>query len=221
MPRAVKPIPSSEITPYGVYLRRREFMGGALAAAALAASSRGSYADKLSFTKSAFSTSEPVTPKADILSHNNYYEFGTDKSDPSSYASALKTNPWSVKIDGLVSKPATFALEDILKPVTLEERIYRMRCVEGWSMVIPWIGYPLSALLSRAEPNSKAKFVELTTLYDPKRFPGQQRAVLDWPYVEGLRMDEAMHPLTILAVGLYGETLPNQDGAPIRLVVPW
>ncbi len=223
MSRETKPIPSSEITPQNLYLRRREFIGGALAAAALAGTAMPARASPLSFSKSAFSTDEPATPEKDVTSYNNYYEFGTDKSDPASYAGSLKTSPWSVKIDGLVAKPATFALEDILKPVTLEERIYRLRCVEGWSMVIPWIGFPLSALLQRVEPLGSAKYVSFETLVRPSEMPGQRGYFqpLNWPYVEGLRLDEAMHPLTILAVGLYGQTLPNQNGAPLRLVVPW
>ena len=218
------PIPSSEITPREVYMRRREFLGGALAAAALASLPAGSAAgEPLAFAKSAFSTSEPLTPKTDITSYNNFYEFGTGKGTPSTYAGAMKTNPWSVKIDGMVGKPGTYALEDILKPVSLEERIYRLRCVEGWSMVIPWTGFPLSALLNRAEPLGSAKYVVFETLVRPSEMRGQRGffQTLDWPYTEGLRLDEAMHPLTILAVGLYGETLPNQNGAPLRLVVPW
>ena len=215
-------IASSEITPRDVYLRRREFIGGAIASLALAGVPFVNAAT-LSFTKSAFSTNEPLTPKADVTTYNNFYEFGTGKGDPSSYAGSLKTSPWSVQIDGLVSKPVTYTLEDILKPVTLEERVYRMRCVEGWSMVVPWIGFPLSALLKRVEPLGSAKYVAFETLVRPSEMPGQTGFFqpLDWPYVEGLRLDEAMHPLTILAVGLYGETLPNQNGAPIRLVVPW
>ncbi len=218
-----KPIASSEITPREVYVRRREFLGGALAAAALGALAEPARAAPLSFSKSAFSTDEPLTPKTDVTSYNNFYEFGVDKSDPASYAASLKTSPWSVKIDGLVSKPATYALEDILKPVTLEERVYRLRCVEGWSMVIPWNGFPLSTLIQRAEPQGSAKYVAFETIVRPSELRGQKGWLqpLDWPYVEGLRLDEAMHPLAILAVGLYGETLPNQDGAPIRLVVPW
>ena len=215
-------IAPSSITPRDVYLRRREFIGGAIASLVLAATPFADAAP-LTFAKSAFSTDEPLTPKADVTSYNNFYEFGTGKGDPSSYAGSLKTSPWMVTIDGLVSKPATYTLEDILKPVTLEERIYRMRCVEGWSMVIPWIGFPLSALLKRVEPLGSAKYVSFETLVRPSEMPGQTGFFqpLDWPYVEGLRLDEAMHPLTILAVGLYGETLPNQNGAPIRLVVPW
>jgi len=219
----LKPIDSSEITAREVYLRRREFLGCALAAAALGGLPAPSRAAPLNFSKRAFSTDEPLTPKTDVTSYNNFYEFGVNKSDPESYASSLKTSPWSVKIDGMVSKPAAYTLEDILKPVTLEERVYRLRCVEGWSMVIPWIGFPLSALLSRAEPLGSARFVAFETLMRPSEMRGQTGFFqpLDWPYVEGLRLDEAMHPLTILAVGLYGETLPNQDGAPIRLAVPW
>jgi len=224
-------IPSSEITPKSLYLNRRNFIVGvgALAGAALAADKLRGFrtpsdsviaGTKLEFGKSSFSTSEKETPFNDITHYNNYYEFSTDKYEPAGLAKNFNPRPWTVKVEGLVNKPKSFDVDTLLKP-HLEERIYRMRCVEGWSMVIPWIGFPLSALLSQVEPNSKAMFVEFKTLYDPKRFPGQQRSVLDWPYVEGLRMDEAMHPLTVLAVGLYGETLPNQDGAPVRLVVPW
>jgi sulfoxide reductase catalytic subunit YedY len=222
MSRPILPIPSSEITPRSVYLRRREFLGGAVAAA-LAGAPSGTHAAPLTFSKSAFSTDEPPAALKDVSSYNNYYEFGTDKGDPASYSGPLKTSPWSVTIDGLVSKPATYTLEDILKPIALEERIYRLRCVEGWSMVIPWTGFPLSALLNRVEPQGSAKYVAFETLVRPDEMPGQRGFFqpLDWPYVEGLRLDEAMHPLTILAVGLYGETLPNQNGAPIRLVVPW
>ena len=224
-------IRSSEITPKGLYLNRRNFIAaaGTLAGAAVAGSKLGTLfsppqsveaGTKLDFTKSQYSTSEKETPLNDITHYNNYYEFSTDKYEPADLAKNFNPRPWTIKVEGLVNKPKTFDIDTLLK-MHLEERIYRMRCVEGWSMVIPWAGFPLSALLSQVEPNSKAKFVEFTSLYDPKRFPGQQRNVLDWPYVEGLRMDEAMHPLTIFAVGLYGETLPNQDGAPVRLVVPW
>jgi len=224
-------IPFSEITPKGLYLNRRTFLAGAAALAgfALAKPKLGRIiapADsvlagtKLDYSKSPLSTSETQTPLNDITHYNNYYEFSTDKYEPAELAKNFNPRPWSIKVEGLVNKPRTFDIDTLLK-LPLQERIYRMRCVEGWSMVIPWIGFPLSSLLSQVEPNSKARFVEFTSLNDPKRFPGQQRGVLDWPYVEGLRMDEAMHPLTILAVGLYGETLPNQDGAPVRLVVPW
>ena len=214
----------SEITPRSVYLQRRELLTGMGAAAA--ASGLGgisAFAAALTAVPSAFSTSEPKTPRKDVTSYNNYYEFGTDKDDPEQNAHTLKTNPWTVKIDGMVAKPTEIALEDILKPEVLEERVYRMRCVEGWSMVIPWIGFPLASLLKRVESQGSAKYVAFETLVRPSEMPGQNGAFqpLPWPYVEGLRLDEAMHPLTILAVGLYGETLPNQSGAPLRLVVPW
>ena len=166
-------------------------------------------------------TDEKLNSFEDITSYNNFYEFGTGKDDPARYASRLKTSPWKVKIDGLCAKPAEYLLEDLIKPFQLEERIYRLRCVEAWSMVIPWVGIPLSSILKRAEPTAKATFVEFTTLLRPSEMPGQNQASLSWPYMEGLRMDEAMHPLTIMAVGLYGKSLMNQNGAPLRLVVPW
>jgi sulfoxide reductase catalytic subunit YedY len=177
----------------------------------------------LSSSKSSFSTDEKPTPLKDVTSYNNYYEFGVDKSDPARNAHTLAVKPWSIKIDGLVNNPADYLLEDIVKPAALEERIYRMRCVEGWSMVIPWVGFPLAEVIKRADPQGAAKYVAFETLLRPKEMPGQRALlpVLDWPYVEGLRLDEAMHPLTILAAGLYGETLPNQNGAPLRLVIPW
>ena len=167
------------------------------------------------------SSREKLTAYDSITSYNNFYEFGTDKTSPAKYADRLTTSPWSLVIDGEVNKPGRYQLEDILKPHTLEERIYRLRCVERWSMVVPWIGFSLADLIKRFEPTSKAKYVQFTTLYRPAEMIGQQRSVLEWPYVEGLRMDEAMNPLTILAVGLYGKTMPKQNGAPIRLVVPW
>jgi sulfoxide reductase catalytic subunit YedY len=180
-------------------------------------------AAKLDSAKSPFSTDEATTPLKGVTSYNNFYEFGAGKEDPAANAHTLKTKPWKIKVDGLVGKPAEYDLEDLLKGITLEERIYRMRCVEGWSMVIPWVGFPLSTLLSRFEPQGSAKYVRFETIVRPAEMPGQRGFFqpLPWPYVEGLRLDEAMHPLTILAVGLYGETLPNQNGAPIRLVVPW
>ena len=180
-------------------------------------------AAKLEGIKSKYSTDETQSRFRDVTSYNNFYEFGTRKSDPAMYAHELKTEPWSVKVEGLVAKPQTFALEDILKPVTLEERIYRLRCVEAWSMVIPWIGFPLSDLIKRVEPLGSARYVAFETLHRPSEMRGQRSTfpILPWPYVEGLRLDEAMHPLTILAVGLYGKTMPTQNGAPIRLVVPW
>ncbi len=218
-----RPIAPSEITPREVYLRRREFLAGAAALGLAGSLSFPALAAKLSTVKGPFATDEKETSLEDVTHYNNFYEFGTGKGDPASYAHTLTTSPWTVKIDGLVSKPAEYALEDILQPVTLEERIYRMRCVEGWSMVIPWDGFPLADLLKRVEPLGSAKYVAFQTLVRPKEMPGQSGLfqVLDWPYVEGLRLDEAMHPLTILATGLYGETLPNQNGAPMRLVVPW
>jgi sulfoxide reductase catalytic subunit YedY len=168
-------------------------------------------------------TNEMLTPFQDVTHYNNFYEFGTDKGDPAEHAGAMKTAPWSVAIEGEVEKPGIYALEDLLRGVDLEERIYRLRCVEAWSMVVPWIGFPLSALLKQFNPTSRAKYVAFTTLHAPEQMRGQRSrtGLIDWPYIEGLRMDEAMHPLTILSVGLYGRVLPNQNGAPIRLVVPW
>ena len=169
----------------------------------------------------AYSTDEAKNSFEEITGYNNFYEFGTDKGDPARYAGRLRTRPWSVAVEGEAEKTGVFDLEDILAPHALEERIYRLRCVEAWSMVIPWIGFPLGDLIKRFRPTSRAKYVQFTTLLDPKQMPGQRYPVVDWPYVEGLRMDEAMHPLAILAVGLYGKVMPNQNGAPIRLVVPW
>ena len=216
-------IPSSEITPKSLYLRRREFLFGTAGAAALALLPSKALSTAQAAPASPFSTAEPQTRKADATSYNNFYEFGTDKADPAANAHTLTTAPWSVKIDGLVGKPGTYTLEDILKPVTLEERIYRLRCVEGWSMVIPWLGFPLADLIKRVEPQASAKYVAFETLVRPEEMPGQRGLFqpLPWPYLEGLRLDEATHPLTILATGMYGETLPNQNGAPLRLVVPW
>lgn len=166
-------------------------------------------------------TLEPLTPYADVTGYNNFYEFGTDKSDPARHAHRMQTRPWTLRVEGLVGKPRSFGIEDLLKLGAMEERIYRLRCVEGWSMVIPWVGYSLAGLLRQVEPLGSAKYVEFTTLSDPATMPGLRAGVLDWPYVEGLRLDEAMHPLTLLAFGLYGELLPKQNGAPLRLVVPW
>ncbi len=222
-------IKTAEITPHSVYQNRRDFMRD-IAGVALAGVAPALWADvpepsNKDFAhaqKSAFSTEEEPTPYAKATSYNNFYEFGTDKSDPVRYAHSLKTQPWSVTIAGEVEKPGTYTLEDILKPHPLEERIYRLRCVETWSMVIPWIGFPLGELLKRFQPTAKAKYVAFETLQDPEQMPGQKSLFsLNWPYVEGLRMDEAMHPLSILAVGLYGELMPKQNGAPLRLVVPW
>jgi len=218
-------IPSSEITPEELYLRRRDFLrlgaAGALLGAGLAPAAAQAGEKLPGARPSPLSTKETPTPYKDVTTYNNFYEFGTDKSDPARYADTLVTRPWTVTVEGAVRKSKTFGIEELLKLAPLEERVYRLRCVEGWSMVIPWIGFPLSALLKRVEPLGSAKFVEFTTLHNPTQMPGQRSRVLEWPYVEGLRLDEARHPLAILAVGLYGEVLPKQNGAPIRLVVPW
>jgi len=214
----------SEITDEAVYRDRRRFLRTAAVtgAAVLAAPQLASAAVSLGEIKPGpFSTDEEPNSYEDITSYNNFYELGTGKSDPKVNARYLKTDPWSVTVDGEVSKPGTYALEDLLAPHAIEERTYRLRCVEAWSMVIPWNGIPLGDVLKRFEPTSRAKYVAFTSILDPKNLPGQRRSVLDWPYVEGLRIDEAMHPLTLLAVGLYGKIMPNQNGAPIRLVVPW
>jgi sulfoxide reductase catalytic subunit YedY len=218
-------IPSSEITDKDTYLNRRKFMQsmGGLAILPILSEVHAGYGNApLKHKKSAtYSIDEELTPHQDITNYNNFYEFGTDKYSPAKYAQQLTTDPWSVTIAGHVEKPGTYNLEDILKPHALEERVYRLRCVERWSMVIPWIGFPLADLIKRFQPTSRAKFVKFTTLERKEEMPGLRRRVLDWPYVEGLRMDEAMHPLTLMAVGLYGEVIPKQNGAPIRLVVPW
>jgi sulfoxide reductase catalytic subunit YedY len=164
---------------------------------------------------------DKLTSLKDVTSYNNYYEFGTDKADPAQYATHFKTRPWTVSVEGLVKQPKTFDLDDLLKLTALEERVYRLRCVEGWSMVVPWIGYSLSALLKKVQPLGSAKYVEFVTLADREQMPGIRSRVLDWPYTEGLRLDEALHPLTLLTLGLYGQVLPNQNGAPVRVVVPW
>ena len=218
-------IPASEITDQAIYLKRRHFMQATagLALAPLLGTANAGYGNQpLKYAKpNRFPIDEELTPYKDVTEYNNYYEFGTDKYSPAERAQQLTIDPWSVVIGGEVGKPGTYHLDDILKPHALEERIYRLRCVEGWSMVIPWIGFSLGELIKRFEPTSKAKYVKFTTLARKEEMPGVQRRVLDWPYVEGLRMDEAMHPLAILSVGLYGEVLPKQNGAPIRLVVPW
>ena len=206
----------SDVTPKAVWLNRRAFVTGA-AALGLA----GPAAAKLTYVPSPLSGDLEPNTFEDITTYNNFYEFGYDKGDPAAYAGALTTDPWSIEIGGLVDRPGSYGLGDILSKVTLEERIYRLRCVEAWSMVIPWIGFPLSDLLALAGVAPGAKYVGFETLLRPEEMPGQQRGLLDFPYREGLRIDEAMHPLTILATGLYGEPLPNQNGAPIRLVVPW
>jgi methionine sulfoxide reductase catalytic subunit len=224
----------SEITPREVYLNRRSFMRGigaagvALGTGALddakpvprppAAAGR-----KLQYIQSPLSTrGEELTKLEHITSYNNFYELGVDKGDPARNAASLRPHPWTVRIEGHVKTPRTYDVDEILKMhPSLEERVYRLRCVEAWSMVIPWVGIPLDSVIRAVEPTSKARFIAFETLYDLTQMPGQRRSVVSWPYVEGLRMDEAMHPLTLLAVGLYGEVLPNQNGAPIRLVVPW
>ncbi len=207
-----------EITPKEVYLSRRRLIGTALAAALPL---RAGQKIELPIAKSPFSTSEPQTSYGDVASYNNFYEFGTEKNQPAQRAKKFRTRPWTVKVDGDVAKPRTFDLDTIFKLAPLEERIYRMRCVEGWSMVIPWVGFPLASLLKEVEPLGKAKYVAFQSLYDPRQMIAPEWAGIPFPYVEGLRLDEAMHPLTILAVGIYGEILPNQNGAPLRLVVPW
>jgi sulfoxide reductase catalytic subunit YedY len=212
----------SEITPAERYFGRREFLAG-LAGTALAGIAQGATAARrLEYTENArLSLAAPPNSYEDITTYNNFYEFGTDKSDPARLGGKFRPKPWSVTIAGEAEVRGTFTLEDILKPHALEERIYRLRCVEAWSMVIPWVGFPLGDLIRRFRPTSRAKYVAFKTVLRPNELPGQRFPVLDWPYVEGLRMDEAMHPLTILAVGLYSEVLPNQNGAPLRLVVPW
>jgi sulfoxide reductase catalytic subunit YedY len=222
-------IKAGEITDQALYLNRRAFMTGAAAlalapAGALAATPAGA---PLPATRNkAFDIPDAPTKFQDTTTYNNFYEFGVNKDDPSKLAGTLKPRPWKVQVEGLAHKPKTFDIEDILKMAPLEERIYRMRCVEGWSMVIPWIGFPLSVLLKRVEPTGAAKYVEFHTLVDPEQFPAQRKGFfnlggLDWPYTEGLRLDEAQHPLTLLSMGMYGQVMPNQNGAPIRLVVPW
>jgi len=226
-------IPSSEITPKAAYLSRRKFVSGAVLAGAAAATgfafrdladppvtaSANAKIDGLQ--KSPFSTTEKETPYKDVTNYNNFYEFSTDKYEPAGLAKNFKTRPWTITIDGMVKKKQTLDVDAIIKMAAPEERIYRHRCVEGWSIVVPWVGFSLSELIKRADPHPGAKFVEFTTLWDPKQMLGQHLDVLRWPYVEGLRMDEAMHPLALLCFGLYGEMLPNQNGAPLRIVLPW
>src|SRR5215203_1102000 len=230
----------SDVTDERLYLRRREFVQ--LGAGLMGAAAGGVFAACGSnaldaaggipagaapqtpisnIAKRMVTTTEPLNKFEEITGYNNYYEFGTGKGDPARYAGQLKTSPWTVSIEGLCNKPGNYALDDLIKTADLEERIYRFRCVEAWSMVIPWVGIPLAAVIKRAAPQAKATFVEMQTLVRPKEMPGLMSGGLNWPYTEGLRMDEAMHPLAFLAVGLYGKTLMNQNGAPIRLVVPW
>jgi sulfoxide reductase catalytic subunit YedY len=209
-------IPSSEITPESVYINRRNFIAS-VAAGTVAAVVPG----EVSARHAGGEAQDKLNSWEDITTYNNFYEFGTRKGDPVQHAGALTTSPWTVKVDGHVMKPATYQLEDLLSPHEMEDRIYRLRCVEAWSMVIPWRGFELRRLIERVQPTSQAKYVAFQTLLRPEEMIGQRRPVLDWPYVEGLRMDEALHPLTLLATGLYGKDLPNQNGAPLRLVVPW
>ena len=226
MSSRVPRIAPSEITPPEVYFSRRALLAGALATGASAllpaAEAPPAQGAALSYTANPqYSVKETPNKFAEIAGYNNFYEFGTDKDEPSHNAHTLKTRPWSVAVSGEAEVHGTFDLDDLLKGLALEERIYRFRCVEAWSMVVPWVGVPLSSLLARFKPTSRAKYVGFTTLYDPRQMPGQRVPVLNWPYVEGLRIDEAMHPLTLMVVGLYGRALPNQDGAPLRLIVPW
>jgi len=226
-------IASSEITSKSLYMNRRKFLASAaIAGAATVAGVRvrglvspatvahaGNKIDGIK--KSSFSTTEAVTPYKDVTNYNNYYEFSTDKYEPAGLAKNFRARPWKVKIEGDVQNKQELDVDTIIKMATPEERIYRHRCVEGWSIVVPWVGFSLSELIKKANPLGKAKFVEFTTLYDPGQMPGQKSGVLQWPYVEGLRMDEAMNPLALLCFGMYGEELPNQDGAPLRIVLPW
>jgi sulfoxide reductase catalytic subunit YedY len=227
-PDLVKITPS-DITPYDKYVSRRALLAGGLGLAAAQAMGRfggeafGQAAPAaLTYTRNAaLSVADAPNSYKDITTYNNYYEFGTDKSDPAENSQKFRPLPWNVTVAGEAEVTGTYSIEDLLKPHPLEERIYRMRCVEAWSMIVPWVGFPLGDLLKRFKPTSKAKFIEFKTLYDPRQMPGERSRVLEWPYVEGLRMDEAMHPLALMAVGLYGKAMPNQNGAPLRLIVPW
>ncbi|MBB3565962.1 protein-methionine-sulfoxide reductase catalytic subunit MsrP [Rhizobium sp. BK491] len=217
-------IASSEITPRSIYLKRRDFLTVAAAGIGMTAiGGKAALAEALTATKSNYTVNEKLTPIKDVTTYNNFYEFGLDKADPANLSGKFKPRPWTIKVDGMVNKPGTFDVDALIKEFPPEERVYRMRCVEAWSMVIPWDGFQLSALLDKVEPQGSAKYVAFETVVRPEEMPGQSGLLqsLNWPYVEGLRLDEARNPLTLLAVGLYGETLPNQNGAPIRLVVPW
>ena len=210
----------SDVTPKSAFLNRRQLIASA-GAAALVGSVASPALAKLKFSRSDYGRDLDVNSYEDITTYNNFYEFGTGKGDPAENAHTLTTDPWSVKVDGLVDKPGNYDLADLMSGLPMEERIYRFRCVEAWSMVVPWVGFELGALLNKIGVQPGAKYVGFETLVRPEEMPGQRRAILPWPYVEGLRLDEAMHPLTIMATGLYGEELPNQNGAPLRLVVPW
>jgi methionine sulfoxide reductase catalytic subunit len=232
--RLFPPVASSEITPESAYLSRRTFMraSAALLTTGIAADSGSASprtgGEALNYQRASpsangFHTAEDQTPQDDVAAYCNFYEFGTEKSDPASYAHEMSVDPWSIEVDGEVSRPGKLHLEDIMSGFDLEERIYRLRCVEAWSMVVPWVGFPLAKLLARFEPTTRARYVEFSTLYDSQQMRGTRSltGLIEWPYREGLRLDEALHPLTLLSVGMYGKTLPNQNGAPIRLVVPW
>jgi len=223
--RTSSDVAPSEITPKSVYLRRRAFLARAVAlglvAPLLPAQARAAGARMLPGRRWPLSTGEKPTPYKDVTTYNNFYEFGTGKDDPAVYAPKMKTRPWAVTVDGEVKHGGEFGIEDLLKLAPMEDRIYRHRCVEAWSMVIPWVGYPLAELIKRVEPTGRAKFVAFTTKLDTETMIGTRMPMLDWPYVEGLRLDEAMHPLALLTFGLYGEVLPNQNGAPVRMVLPW
>ncbi|MDO6965399.1 protein-methionine-sulfoxide reductase catalytic subunit MsrP [Rhizobium alvei] len=215
-------VPTSEITSHGVYLNRRTFVTGAVAAGLIGIGNQPADA-ALAAKASNYKVSDPLTPREDATSYNNFYEFGTSKSDPAANSKDFKPRPWTIKVDGMVGKPLEFDIDDLMAKMALEERVYRFRCVEAWSMVLPWTGFMLADLIKQAEPLGSAKYVAFRTAQRPKEMPGLDTfyPVLDWPYREGLRLDEAMHPLTMLAVGIYGDLLPNQNGAPVRLVVPW
>jgi sulfoxide reductase catalytic subunit YedY len=220
----MKKIHSSEITPYSSYLNRRKFIKSASVfsiASSLAVPAKAMHTEDISKYQNKLDKKDKLNTYEEISTYNNFYEFGMGKSDPSAYSLKFKPKPWSIKIEGLVNKAFDINLEDLLKNLTIEDRVYRLRCVEAWSMVIPWQGFPLSKLIELAQPLDTAKFIQFETVFRPEEMPGQNRNILSWPYVEGLRMDEAMHPLTILSTGLYGHDLLNQNGAPIRLVVPW
>ncbi|MFT5218301.1 MAG: sulfoxide reductase catalytic subunit YedY [Planctomycetota bacterium] len=217
-------LPESEVTPESIYLKRRDFIKTGAAGAAMML---GPWSNSIAslpigdYQKAGVTIDEELTPEEDATQYNNFYEFGTDKGDPYKRAQKFNTDDWKIEVTGECGKPGVYALEDLVKPFPVEERIYRLRCVEAWSMVIPWLGVPMASILKSLEPNSKAKYVAMRTLHDPRNMPGQNRSILQWPYREGLTIEEAMNPLTLLAVGMYGKTMPNQNGAPIRLVVPW
>ena len=215
--RRAPTLPTSDITPEPLYWSRRTFIRTACAGAAAALLPLDRLSSGLAFP----SDDDKLTPWEDVTGYNNFYEFGTDKSDPAKNATRFRTRPWKVQVGGEVANPAEYDIDDLLRGLTPEERVYRHRCVEGWSMVVPWLGIPLVRVIDKLQPTGKAKYVELTTLLDPSQMPGQRQRILEWPYVEALRMDEARHPLTLLVTGVYGKPVPNQNGAPIRLVVPW